>query len=99
MALIVSYSSQKLMASCTQLKAMNKAFTSPEVRKALPRRIKELESATYRQDVLDGLGKWHPLTGRGELVYAAHLGKNWRIVAQFDTRGDGVLVVAVEDYH
>ena len=48
---------------------------------------------------MDGLGKWHPLAGRGDLVYAAHLGKNWRIIVQFDTEDKNVLVVTIEDYH
>ncbi len=60
-----------------------------------------MESAGTIRDLLDGLGKWRPLTGRGHLVYAASLSANWRITVQFEEHDDGsadATVLSIEDY-
>ncbi|KIQ05766.1 MULTISPECIES: hypothetical protein [Curtobacterium] len=96
----VLYSDKKLRQICTSDKAMRKAHPEP-IPKNLRNRIKQLESALVVADVLDGLGKWHPLTGRGVLVYGASLSANYRLVVQFSETGSSCTaeVQSIEDYH
>lgn len=96
----VGYSDKKLREMCSSDRAMRKAHPEP-IPKNLRNRIKQLESALVIADVLEGLGKWHPLTGRGVLVYAASLSANYRLVVQFSETGSSstVEVQSIEDYH
>lgn len=96
----VVYSDKKLDAVCTSDRAMRMAHPEP-IPKNLRKRIKQLESAFAIAEILDGLGKWHPLTGRGELVYAASLSANYRLVVQFfETKSScSAEVLSIEDYH
>ena len=96
----IAYASSKLERWCTNEKEMRKQF-QPAICKTLRRRIKQLESASNLTDILEGLGKWHALTGMGESVYAATLSANWRIVVQFGKSENAVdvTVMQVVDYH
>lgn len=80
---------------------MKKAF-GEAASKSLKRRIAQLKSATYIEDLTGGTGKWHSLTGRGEHVFAGVVTANWRIVVSFTTPKSGsteALVESIEDYH
>lgn len=96
----IRYRDKKLRETCTSDNAMRKAHPEP-IPKNLRRRIKQLESARAIADVLDGLGKWHPLTARGVLVYASSLSANYRLVVQFSEAGPSCSaeVQSIEDYH
>jgi plasmid maintenance system killer protein len=97
----VRYDTSELEASCTIEKTMKKRYARP-IASALKRRIKQLESAVTIGDLLEGLGKWRPLTNKGVLVYAGNLSANWRIVVQFRTSDMdivGAVVLEIIDYH
>lgn len=98
-ALTISYESSKLEKQCTQAKEMSKAF-GQTICKSLRRRMAELKSASRVQDLLDGTGKWHWLTG--DDVLSASLSANWRIIVRPSEKDNDCTVVCVEsvkDYH
>lgn len=97
----IAYDTSELEKVCTHTRAMRMKYPEP-IAKGLQRRIKQMESAATIRDLLDGLGKWHPLTGRGRLVYGANLSANWRVTVQFEEHDDGsadATVTSIEDYH
>ncbi|MDB5243961.1 MAG: plasmid maintenance system killer protein [Spirosoma sp.] len=98
--MMVTYDTKHLASTCTVDREMRKAYPA-NMLKPLKLRIKEMESASTIRDLQEGLGKWHPLTGRGAGVYAASLSANYRLIVQFDERDGAVTanVRSIEDYH
>jgi proteic killer suppression protein len=96
-----TYETPKLRDVCTNDKLMKKAHSAPEVWKPLQRRHGDLVRAPSLADLLAGLGKWHPLVGRGAFVYASNLSANYRLVVQFylEEQPPRAHVLSIEDYH
>jgi len=103
----VSYGDKKLEKSCTNDRQMGKEYTQA-VAKALKLRIKSLEAAENMLELLDDLGKWHPLEGDLKGCWGASLTGNWRIrvrgvdAEELAYQWEKVEVVTVEkvyDYH
>lgn len=96
----VTYATRNLASTCTVEREMRKAYPT-NMLKPLKLRLKEMESASSIRDLQAGLGKWHPLTGRGASVYAANLSANYRLIVRFEERGGALIanVLSIEDYH
>lgn len=99
----VSYSSGKLEKVLTTERELKKNYKAQWVPK-IKMRIKELEIADNLEELLDGPGHWHPLTGNLAPMWAGEVSGNFRmlITPGSDGRAAEVTAVTVEkidDYH
>lgn len=99
----VVYASSKLEETCLVERAGNKSHGA-DVAKIIRKRIAQLRAAESVADLLQGLGKWHPLSGNYDNCWATHLTKNWRLIirdASPETTASAVVIEVVEivDYH
>ena len=90
-----TFETTELEVVCTVEKEMKRRYQGA-MYKGLRLRVAQIRAATGIEDLLEGPGKWHALTGRGADVYAGHISRNWRIVVQITTT---IHVLAIEDYH
>lgn len=99
----VSYSSSKLAKVLTTERELKKNYKAQWVTK-IKMRIKELEIADNLEELMDGPGHWHPLTGSLAPMWAGEVSGNFRMLITPGSNGraaevTAVIVEAINDYH
>lgn len=99
----ISFSSGKLEKTLTSDRELKKNYSTQWVPK-IKMRLKELEIADTLEELRDGPGHWHPLTGNLAPMWAGEVSGNFRmlITPSTDSAAAEVTAVIVEkigDYH
>lgn len=99
----ISYSSSKLEKVLTSDRELKKKYNVQWIPK-IKMRLKELEIADSLEELRDGPGHWHPLTGNLAPMWAGEVSGNFRMLISPGTDGVAAEVTAVTvekigDYH
>jgi len=94
----IRYADKHIMRLCTDARFRQKQL-GQQAAKHLVNRLVEVQSVAVVENLLATTGQWEELTGNRSGQWSAHLGKNWRLIAQA-RRGDIlVLLIEIVDYH
>lgn len=93
----VRYENAKLERSCTDERAMQRAY-GLVVSKQLKRRIAELRAASRVDDLFEGVGKWEYLTADRAGEISARVSANYRLIIRADD-DECVVIIDIVDYH
>jgi len=94
----IDYADNHIMRLCTDRQFRQKHL-GQQAAKHLVNRLHEVRAVAVVEDLLRTTGQWEELTGNRSGQWSAHLGRNWRLIAEA-RRGDVlVLLIEIVDYH